>query len=55
MAATGQSAHERQSTVETGNNAHQTTQVGRTTTEEDRKDNSIVDWDGPDDPENPRK
>jgi hypothetical protein len=53
MAADLESAHEKAAISEGGHHAQQSSEPDLTTIEQGTKDN-IVDWDGPDDPQNPR-
>ena len=52
MAADLESAHEKPAILET-NHDQQSSEPDQTAIEEETKDN-VVDWDGPDDPQNPR-
>jgi hypothetical protein len=53
MAADLESAHEKSATSEDGYHDQQSSESGQTAIEQEIKDN-VVDWDGPDDPQNPR-
>jgi hypothetical protein len=53
MVADLESAHEMPATSKDGHHDQQSSQRDQTAIEKERKDN-IVDWDGPDDPQNPR-
>ncbi|KAI2608019.1 major facilitator superfamily domain-containing protein [Hypoxylon sp. NC1633] len=52
MAADLESAHEKPATSEDGQPDQQSSEPDQTTIEQETKDN-VVDWDGPDDPQNP--
>lgn len=53
MAADLESAHEKQAISEDGHYDQQSSEPDQTAIEQVTKDN-VVDWDGPDDPQNPR-
>lgn len=53
MAADLESAHEKPAKSEAGQHDQQSGKLDPTTIEQETKDNT-VDWDGPDDPQNPR-
>jgi hypothetical protein len=53
MAADLESAHEKPAMSEDGHHDEQSSESDQTAIEQETKDN-VVDWDGPDDPQNPR-
>lgn len=55
MAADLESAHEKSASLEDGHHDQQSNESDQTAIEQEQetKDN-VVDWDGPDDPQNPR-
>ncbi|TVY32820.1 MFS transporter [Lachnellula subtilissima] len=53
MAADLESAHEKPAILEDGHHDQQSSESDQTAIEQETKDN-VVDWDGPDDPQNPR-
>ena len=53
MAADLKSAHEKTAKLEDGNHIQQSSKPDQTAIELETKDN-VVDWDGPNDPQNPR-
>jgi hypothetical protein len=53
MAVDLESAHEKPSVSEDGHHDQQSSESDQTAIEQEAKDN-VVDWDGPDDPQNPR-
>ena len=53
MASDLESAYEKPAMSEDGHHDQQSSELDQTAIEQETKDN-IVDWDGPDDPQNPR-
>ena len=53
MAADLESAYEKPAISEDGHHGQQSSEPDQTAIEQETKDN-VVDWDGPDDPQNPR-